>query len=384
MKNLLLLLFLFCSVMLYGQGYTLKLKIENQSTNKFTLAYNIGDDLVIDSSAVPIDGWMVFKGNIEEPVVANVIIRNHPKLQIDLDQGMIPGPALRLILSNDIIEVLGDANTLYAATVIGGKANTEWAAIKSEQAMIEGANWLLMKKYYATKNTMSAEEEKTLISTLTENQKISNELRNQFLEKNPSSLVSLFYLTEMMYAELSLEELKAAYNKIDDTLKSHSYATSIVQLMSNLEKAATGQKAINFQRITNNGEKFNLNDLKGKYVLLDFWGSWCMPCRQSHPHLIELYNKYRGDDFELVGIAFETSKSIEQANYTWKKAIEEDKLKYINVLNNTDMDQVDIVTAYGISAFPTKVLLDKNGIIIARWSGDDPGLDRTLKDIFGF
>lgn len=385
MKNFVVLIFLFCSAMLYGQGYTVKLKISNVPHDKIRLVYFEGDTLVANSNYVKSDGWIVFEGIVKEPLVSNIIIANNPSLEIlTTDGGIIPGPDLSFFLSNDIIEILGEASILYASTVNGGVQNKEWTSVKYQLAIIEGANWLLLKNYFANKDRMPEEDRKTITSAMEENKKIGNLLKNEFIDRNTGSLVSLFYLTEMMHTEVTLEELQFFYTRLDDNLKTHSYAKNVLGGIAKLKKSAIGLQAMNFQRTTNKGVNFNLDDLKGKYVLLDFWGSWCVPCRISHPHLLSLYNKYKGDSFEIVGIAQESGKNLEQANVTWRKAIEIDKLIYINVLNNEETQGMDIVNAYGISAFPTKVLLDKNGIIIARFIGDDPNLDENLKSIFGF
>lgn len=384
MKHIVLILLFFCSIMAFGQGFTVKLKIENQTENRFNLVYNLGDSLVIDSSAVQIDGWVVFKGAVNEPVVAHLIMPKNDNLQIEVEGGVIPGPGLRFFLSNEVIEVVGDASTFYAATIFGGQLNKDWASVKYEQSILEGANWLLMKQYYANQTTITPEDEKALGTAFEQNQKANNALSMQYVKNNPSSLVSLFYLSEMMHTELAFDELKSLYASIDDSLKTHFYAVGIEKMIASLSKTAIGQKAVNFERTTYKGDKFNLDKLKGNYVLVDFWGSWCGPCRVSHPHLLELYNKYKDNGFEIVGVAQETSKDVEKAKITWSKAIEEDKLIYTNVLNNDGIKKVDIVKEYGISAFPTKVLLDKDGVVIARWLGEDPGLDAKLKEIFGF
>lgn len=384
MKQIVLFLLVFSCASVFAQGYTVKLKIENQTENRFNLIYSIGDSLVIDSVPVQIDGWTVFKGLVKEPVVAHLVMPTNNSLQLKVKDGIIPGPNLNFFLTNEVIDIVGDASTFYAATVFGGKLNQDWASVKYEQSVLEGANWLFIRQYYADESARTAEDKETLRIVFEQNQKIKHELSLQYINNNPNSLVSLFYLSEMMYSELTFDELKLLYANIDDGLKAHFYALEIEKMIASLSQTASGQKAINFERSTYKGEKFNLNLLKGKYVLLDFWGSWCGPCRMSHPHLLALYNKYKGKDFDVLGIAHETSRDLENAKINWAKAIEEDKLIYTNVLNNDGIEKIDIVKEYGISAFPTKLLLDRDGVIVARWVGEDPGLDAKLKEIFGY
>ena len=134
------------------------------------------------------------------------------------------------------------------------------------------------------------------------------------------------------------------------------------------------------------GKTIDFNALKGKYVLLDFWGSWCKPCRASHPHLKELYGKYKDKGFEIVGVAEEHSASAEASRQAWTKAIEQDSLPWIQVLNNENIKGFNAVASYDITAFPTKILLDKDGNIIGRYVGNGPGsaaLTNKLEELLG-
>lgn len=133
-----------------------------------------------------------------------------------------------------------------------------------------------------------------------------------------------------------------------------------------------------------NGQALNRSELKGKYVLLDFWGSWCLPCRFTHPHLKEAYSKYKSKGFEIIGIATEASPDLEKARISWKKAVKEDQIGWIQILNNENVDSFDAVKVFGIGVFPTKILLNPEGKEIARYSGGaSTEFDAKLKEIFG-
>ena len=121
------------------------------------------------------------------------------------------------------------------------------------------------------------------------------------------------------------------------------------------------------------GNPIDFNALKGKYVLIDFWGSWCRPCRASHPHLKELYAKYKDKGFEIVGVAQEHSPTRDESRKLWTDAIEKDGLTWLQVLDNENIKQFDAVSSYGVTAFPTKILLDRDGNIIGRYVGNGPG-----------
>ena len=104
-------------------------------------------------------------------------------------------------------------------------------------------------------------------------------------------------------------------------------------------------------------------------MLLDFWGSWCGPCRASHPHLKALQAHYGPQGLEVINI--------------WLKAVEEDQMTWTQILNNEDREVCDVVKLYGITAFPTKVLIDPEGKIIVKTVGESAPIDEKLKEVFG-
>lgn len=127
-----------------------------------------------------------------------------------------------------------------------------------------------------------------------------------------------------------------------------------------------GERAPAFSAELMNGEAFRLDDLRGQYVLIDFWGSWCPPCRQANPQLVELYRQYGGRGFEIVSVA------VERQAEPWRRAIERDGLywKYHILDRTTSMKFFDseIASLYGVKQLPTSYLLNEDGVII----GVDP------------
>ena len=105
-----------------------------------------------------------------------------------------------------------------------------------------------------------------------------------------------------------------------------------------------------------NGEFISLSSYKGKVVLLDFWASWCMPCRKNNPSLVALYEKFKGDGFEILGV------SIDENNDAWKKAIEKDGLTWKQVVDNKGWNAKS-TDDYIIDAIPASFLIDQDGVI---------------------
>ena len=131
-----------------------------------------------------------------------------------------------------------------------------------------------------------------------------------------------------------------------------------------MPKYINGEKATDFTATLLNGEQFKLSDLHGKYVLLDFWGSWCGPCRKANHEILPIYEKYHTAQFENANGLEIVSIAIEKNEGSWKKAIEQDGLtwKYhISTLNEFDNP---IALEYGVKVIPTSYLIDENGMII--------------------
>jgi peroxiredoxin len=117
-----------------------------------------------------------------------------------------------------------------------------------------------------------------------------------------------------------------------------------------------GQQAPDLQLPGMDGKIVKLSDLKGKVVLIDFWASWCGPCRFNNPKLIRVYKSYQDKGFEILGV------SIDQREAYWKQAISEDKLTWMQVIDNGGPDAIS-TAKYGVDAIPTSFLLDKEGIV---------------------
>jgi thiol-disulfide isomerase/thioredoxin len=181
------------------------------------------------------------------------------------------------------------------------------------------------------------------------------------VDKNITNAMGIHLLSMYYYLYTDYSELTSLLSKVPDNFKNNE---PIVQLANSLEifrVTAVNRKFIDFEMETPNGKPVKLSDYagRGKVVLVDFWASWCGPCRLEMPNLIELYDKYKNKGFEIVGVSLDRSsepwkKSIEQLNITWPQMSD---LKY------WDNEGAKL---YGIRSIPHTVLIGKNGIIIAR------------------
>ncbi|MFY0252558.1 redoxin family protein [Chitinophaga sp. 30R24] len=386
MKNYFLLLLCLVGIIkseAQNRGFSVTAKISNPQQYTLALVYYSSNTMIIDTNAVVRDGAYIFKGNVDAPVLANLIIRGADALSIKTKEGIIPGPSLTFFLLNDDIKITGAADKIYMSAVEGGLPNKEWAGIRAEENKWEDEIWQLMKRVYENGTPGSDSiEMKKLIQVKSEQDRRLNTLHQQFIENNPSSIVSAYFLAGMVNT-LNVTALKSAYGKLGDDSKHTLFGQMIEKKIAAMDASSTGMQAIAIDKKDSYGNPVNLQTLKGKYVLLDFWGSWCAPCRQSHPYLTALYAKYHSRGLEILGIAQEQSTTLSECRTEWLNAIQKDKLVWPQVLNNEESDKFNAVAAYGITAFPTKILLDKDGKIVARFIGTEhEQLDDVLKNIF--
>ena len=240
------------------------------------------------------------------------------------------------------------------------------------------------KLYYQTSNRDS-------VSRLMEPyRKIYLERMTDYVKKYPSTALAANFLC-MNTGRMTLEQLKEAYNKLDETARQTSAGKEIAAEIATLDRVAPGNPAPEIAKndlVT--GKPFTLSSLKGKVVLLDFWASWCVPCRKSNPHVKALYEKYRKKGFDVVYVADNDSRPEEAL-----KAIDQDGIKkYHHVLRGlktlkdangkmTGYDKSeDVSEQYAIHFLPTKYLIDREGKIIGKVTDEE--LDAKLKEIFGF
>lgn len=213
--------------------------------------------------------------------------------------------------------------------------------------------------------------------------KSANKNYEQYCTSNPNSLIATRLIFDNYRSNGDIEKAKSLFFNLSKK-EQDSYYGKQIQLKIQAHDLE-GSQAINFSKIDINGKEIQLFDvLKKNYVLLEFWGSWCSPCRAEHPDLISLYQKYRSKGFEIIGIA-DDDKHPDR----WRKAVEDDHVGlWPQILRDKKIDENkntgnpdDVGNMYFVRAFPTLILIDNQKKVIGRFH-DVKKLATKLNEIF--
>lgn len=168
--------------------------------------------------------------------------------------------------------------------------------------------------------------------------------------------------------DLSRDTVIMYAHQLSENVREHKFGKILLKSIEAWDNTKIGKLAPRFSQTTFTGDQFDLDKLKGKYVVLDFWGSWCWACIADFPKMKEYYKKY-DEEFEIVGIACNDTKSA------WERAVKKNKLKWINIQSD------DVKRMYDIRIFPTKIILDKEGRIVKKIHGESLEFYQTIDSL---
>lgn len=197
---------------------------------------------------------------------------------------------------------------------------------------------------------------------------------DEFIKQHPSSLVSAYALYRDFSYRLSPTEIESNIKLLDPSLHNTTYVQVLNKLVKTLSNVSVGKTAPEFSAKTPDGKTVALSDRLGKgYLLIDFWASWCPPCRRENPNFVKIYQKYKDKGFDVLAV------SLDKAKDKWVKAIADDHLDWTQI-SELKFWQSEIIGKYGVRAIPTNFLVDSKGVIVAKnVFGDD--LDNLLREL---
>lgn len=342
-KNLIILSLIGLSLAVHAQqerSYTIKGNIAGLKSS-YVYIYGPGKQ---DSVRVK-DGKFSYKGSVKIPTTLYLSDSNRDF-------------STYLYAENAPITITGKMSSPDNIIVTGGKTQQELNAFNASHKQ---DNAILTKLYKSRDAAEEAKDEaavKRIKEELKAQRATSLGITKAFILSHPKSYLSLDRIKSLGYS-LGYAETEKYFQSLDPSLKNSERGKEVATAMMIMKRGQNGEKMLNFTQNDMNGSPVSFSYFKGKYVLVDFWASWCGPCRAENPNVLKAYQKFADKGFTVIGV------SLDDSAEKWKKAVEEDKMPWTQ-LSDLKGWKNEVSTYYGIQGIPASYLVNPEGIIIAK------------------
>ncbi len=338
------------------------------------LIYQLGANRVIDSAQIS-NGSFNFKGQIVNPTPAFLVIDRKGAGLNALDSTV---DNLSLFIDKGEFAVTSP-DSVAKAQITGSKINDDNKKLMAQlKPLIAQAQKLRAEESGASPSQQNtAEFQNAMQAKHKELQVAEKATLKLFILANPDSYLSLLALNSVGGPSPDPAELDPLYDSLSQRLKDTETAKVFKKSLDVLRNTAIGVMAPDFSQNDVNGAPVKLSSFRGKYVLLDFWASWCGPCRQENPNVVKVYNKYKDKNFTILSVSLDKA----DGRNAWIEAIKNDGLTWTQV-SDLKFWNNQVAALYAITSIPANFLIDPNGKIIARdLRGDD--LETKLGEVLG-
>lgn len=341
--------------------YTITGSIENIDDTNIYLTRLKGNDAEYMDTAQLVAGNFEMKGSLDAPENLYILVGDEDHY-------------FNTFLSNDKIIITADYDSLKKAEVKGAPYQDE---LDAYNASLKPLNEKKDEVYKGFKEAQKNEDQALMDEydakweDLDEKEK---EMLVGYVEEHPKSPISPYLVRRKIYF-FDLEDLEKMDPNYDVSLNNSPYLTYLRERIVGLKLVATGENYTDFSMVDTSGNEISISDQDGKYRLIDFWASWCGPCRDENPNLVNVHNKYKDSNFTIIGVSFDTKGD------RWKKAIVDDELNWAQMsdLNGWGSAAGKI---YMINSIPSNILIDPDGVIIEKNLRGE-ALRNKMAELFG-
>ena len=343
------------------------------SPAKVYLSYS-NDGVRITDSAILHKGKFTFAGKLSSPVKAELMLKHDAAVT----SGHPAGDELSFYLENSDITIMAK-DSIWRAAVKGSITNDDDNALRVLQLPYRRIADSVKNVY----NSWTPQQRKDTILTkplgaiMRSTQVGYDGVNGAFIAGHPESYISLRVFKELELAyNFNPDTAEVKFARFPASMRASALGKQIAATIETGKKTNTGVVAMDFIQNDTTGRAVKLSDYRGHYVLVDFWASWCKPCRAENPNLLKAYNKYKNKNFTILGVSLDD----EEGRRAWLGAVKQDGLPWTQVSELKGFKSKAAVL-YGVSAIPTNFLIDPNGKIIARnLRGEE--LDKKLATLF--
>ena len=347
MKKILILftgMFLF-SACSSEKAFKLNGTIEGLFNETVYLQQRIDKAYVSIDSTMTTDGTFEFTGSVNIPDVFYISISGRQ------------GKAM-LFLENSDISLAVHEDSLYNPRVSGSAVHDEFTEFQSGIDDVYNKLNALYSEYKE-----AGQKGDTAIASELEKQMDAvygqvAEMQIKYLDENPASYIAPYIVQSIHYGK-EAEEIEELLAKLDPSLEPTTLVANMKRRVEVLKSVAVGKMAPDFTQADPEGNPVSLSSFRGTYLLLDFWASWCGPCRRENPNVVAVYEEFHDKGFDILGVSLDNSRD------RWLQAIEVDKLTWTHV-SELNYWSNSAISLYGISSIPSNLLLDPEGKIIAK------------------
>ncbi|OIV42194.1 TlpA disulfide reductase family protein [Flavobacterium johnsoniae] len=324
-----------------------------------------GNKQIADSAQIK-DGVFTFTGKVSEPLLYTVKLKGE-------EYGAF------FLLDNDEIQFEAKKDSMFKAKISGSEQNDIYKSYYDNEFKkiqnIAGPIYKLSDSLQQNgKVKLTAEQQTMMDKKWKDLAAFADDLTDKYIRKNKDKIGAALVINDRIVSYGTPAQVKTYYAVLSPEVQKSIYGKQLKEAIDLNDKTAVGVTAPDFSQPDINGKAVKLSDYKGKYVLVDFWASWCGPCRKENPNVVLAYKTYHDKGFDVLGISLDDKKKL------WEKAIEKDGLTWTHVSDLKGW-QNDAAVLYGVKMVPTNFLIGPDGKIIAK-NLREAELQSKLKEIF--